>query len=417
MITARLAAARPEAIEVAVTGPDGTVTHLRYTGVGEVWTEPPPTMDFAAVALAQYAAAAGQDLRIDGPVHADLLTNLDEYLRIWSVWRPDKFSYQQVTATQEVPAAPMPPPPIAQDVRGAVMGFSGGVDASFALAAHHDGLMGRLNRRIDHGVLVLGWDIRHGDTVGAERAAASVRRSLGAYGARASVVSTNWQQDFCPAWFMMFNAGLMSVLHTMSATHTAAVHGTERDYAQESRQGPYGSNIAINHLLGRSGFPVISTGGTHSRLDRVAYLAKHPELLRRLRVCYQAGTSGSNCGRCEKCIRTQLELRAAGVEGAVAFDHVAEPKDLERTHVRSPKLLLYSEEVVDRLDLDDPWRAALADWVRRQRAAFRPNAARNGRLGELEASLAAAQRELAEIKASTSWRLTAPLRRARALRR
>ena len=417
MITARLADACPDGIAVAVTGPDGTVTQLRYTGVGEVWPEPPPTMDFAAVALAQYAAAAGHDLLIDGPVHADLLTNLDEYLRIWSVWRPDKFSFQQVTATQELPAAPTPPPPSTHDVAGAVMGFSGGVDASFALAAHHDGLMGRLNRRIDHGVLVLGWDIRHGDTVGAERAAASVRRSLGAYGARASVVSTNWQQEFCPAWFMMFNAGLMSVLHTLSATHTAAVHGTERDYAQESRRGPYGSSIAINHLLGHSGFRVISTGGTHRRIDRVAYLANHPALLRELRVCFQTDTSGGNCGRCEKCIRTQLELRAGGVEGAAAFDHVAEPGDLASIRVRNPSILVYFRDVAEHLDPTDPWRDTLLDWVQQERSAARAAGGPDVRVTELEASLAAAERELAEIKASTSWRLTAPLRRARALRR
>lgn len=48
--------------------------------------------------------------------------------------------------------------------RGAVLPFSGGVDAGFALAAHASRVLGRLNQDVTRAVLILGWDLREGRT-------------------------------------------------------------------------------------------------------------------------------------------------------------------------------------------------------------------------------------------------------------
>jgi hypothetical protein len=210
---------------------------------------------------------------------------------------------------------------------------------------------------------------------------------------------------------MMFNAGLMSVLHTLSAEHGAAVHATDVDFRQELDRGPFGSNMAINHLLGNAWFPVVSTGGTHCRLERVRHLTAHPVLLDSIRVCYQADAGGANCGRCEKCVRTQLELRSVGVHAPAAFDEPAAIDRLDAIEAKRPGVLQHFDDIVAALPEDDPWRAAVRAWLRRQRRALGlRERADVDRLVLLETELAAQRTRLAEMQQSTSWRITAPVR-------
>lgn len=397
--------ATPGEIAVDVQGPDGG-RRLEYRSPDPVWTSPPTTADFIAIALAQYAAAAGHDLHVDGPVTRRQLDRLDEYLQIWSTWRPDLFSRVRVTATEEVDEP-------ATGGAGAVMGFSGGVDAAYALAAHTTGAVGRSSSPVGLGVLVVGWDLRSGDVEAIARARRLAEEALTAYGARTAVVETNWKDLFCPAWFMCFNAGLMAILHTFSGEYATAIHATDHSYRDELRMAPYGSSLAINHLLGRPGFPVVSTGGLHRRLGRIGFLADHPELLWRLRVCYQEGAGGANCGHCEKCVRTQLELRANRLPTDRIFPAAMTADDLWAATVTNPTVLLHYEDVLGSLDADDPWRREVAAWVKRERMAdARRRHLPAARIPELETRLAAAEAELAAMQQSRSWRLTGPLRRS-----
>jgi len=404
IIRAVLASATDDAIDVAVRGPDGDDT-LTYRSPEPTWTAPPATADFIAVALAQHAAAAGHDLHVEGSVTRQQLDRLDEYLQIWSTWRPDLFHRVHITAAEEVDEP-------APSSGGAVMGFSGGVDAAYALAAHATGALGRLSRPVDVGVLVVGWDLRRGDEPAIARARQSVEESLTEYGARTVVVETNWKDTFCPAWFMCFNAGLMSILHTFSGAHGAAIHATDHSYRDELRMAPYGSNLAINHLLGRPGFPVVSTGGLHRRLARIRFLGDHPELLERLRVCYQEGAGGANCGHCEKCVRTQLELRANGLPADGLFPSAMTVDDLRAATVHNPTVLMHYEDVLATLEGHDPWRPEVAAWIKRERLAdARRRNLPAARLPGLEAQLEAARAEVTALQASRSWRYTEPLRR------
>jgi hypothetical protein len=190
---ARLARATQDAISVSVDGPADTGGALTFSSPDPVWAELPATHDFIAVSLVQYAASEGCDLHVEGPVTSAQLERLDELQTVWSVWRPDKFRRIELSADEEVPL------PSSGGRGGAVMGFSGGVDAGFALAAHASRSLGRMSREVELGVLVVGWDLKHGDHEGLERARASAQRALDKYGVRLAVVSTNWQQEFCNA--------------------------------------------------------------------------------------------------------------------------------------------------------------------------------------------------------------------------
>lgn len=397
---ARLGQADDHLVTVEVEGPRGRGV-LEYRSPEPLWRAAPPTLDFAAVALVQYAASSGTDLVVEGPVSREQLEHLDEYLQIWHNWRPDLYEHVEIRAEQEVDVA------VPEGRGGAVMGFSGGVDAGFALAAHSTGALGRLSREVDLGILVVGWDLRHGDDEARELAIGKAKRALDAYDVDMGVVSTNWQQDFCDAWFMSFNSGLMSILHTFAATHSAAIHATDRSYRDELESKPYGSHLMINHLLGHHGFPVVSTGGSHTRAERVAFLADHPALTRELRVCHKPHAGGGNCGHCEKCIRTQLELRAAGISTETAFPSPMTLEEVRTLVLKRKRPLMHYESILALMSPEDEYRPVLERWVRRQKHRPKPQVrALRRRVTELEG-------ELEAMRSSRSWRVTEPLRALR----
>lgn len=61
------------------------------------------------------------------------------------------------------------------------------------------------------------------------------------------------------------------------------------------------------HTLSTENISFYSTGATESRLEKVDYITTYKPTYKYLNVCFRNGT---NCGRCEKCIRTMLELYA-----------------------------------------------------------------------------------------------------------
>jgi hypothetical protein len=414
-IVASLAHADERRIIVRVSDDEGARL-LEYVGQGVTWPQPPPTWDFIAVALSHYAAAAGRDLVVEGPVSTSQLDRLAEFGDIWAGWLPDVFRAVRISAAEEV-RDPAPGPR-----RGAVLGFSGGVDASFALAAHHDGLLGRRSRHIGTGVLVVGWDLKHHDDTARTVAQRAATESLSAYGVGTRVVATNWQQQFCPAWFKGYNVGLAALLQTFAGDHDAAVMAADHTYLDEFATGPIGMHMSVNHLLAPAHFPIVSTGGTHRRLDRLAYLANHPVLLANLRVCYQRNAAGGNCGRCEKCVRTQLEMRVCGIDPAPHFTRLMQPDDLRTVRITRPGQLIFLEDVVAELPADDPARPRLRALLRRERLRL---ARRTGnplvplvddgrlQLAAARAEADAVRAELETMRASRAWRATEPVRALR----
>ena len=100
VVRARLEHASETEISVSVAGPAGTGGTLTFSSPDPVWEALPPTHDFIAVALVQYAASEGCDLHVEGPVTSAQLDRLDELQTIWSVWRPDKFRRIELSRTE-----------------------------------------------------------------------------------------------------------------------------------------------------------------------------------------------------------------------------------------------------------------------------------------------------------------------------
>lgn len=99
---------------------------------------------------------------------------------------------------------------------------------------------------------------------------------------------------------------------------------------------PVGSHPAVDGLLSSQRVTVIHDGSRFSRLQKVRDLATWPTALAVLRVCPGSPDGKANCGRCEKCLHTRLELLAAGVDETPSLGPSLTPIELWEEAVPFP---------------------------------------------------------------------------------
>jgi hypothetical protein len=99
---------------------------------------------------------------------------------------------------------------------------------------------------------------------------------------------------------------------------------------------PMGSHPAVDGLFSSQRVTVVHDGGRFSRLEKVRDLASWPTALAALRVCPTRLEDRANCGRCEKCLRTRLELLAVGIDETSAFGPSLTPIELWEEAVPAP---------------------------------------------------------------------------------
>jgi hypothetical protein len=91
---------------------------------------------------------------------------------------------------------------------------------------------------------------------------------------------------------------------------------------------PWGSHPAVDGLLSSQRVEVIHDGSRFSRLDKVREIARWPTALAVLRPCPADPGRRANCGKCEKCLRTRLELLAVGIDETPALGPSLTPIEL-----------------------------------------------------------------------------------------
>jgi hypothetical protein len=114
---------------------------------------------------------------------------------------------------------------------------------------------------------------------------------------------------------------------------------------------PMGSHPAVDGAFSSQRLAVIHDGARFSRVEKVRDLANWPAALAALRVCPEGPADRLNCGRCEKCLRTRLELLAVGVDATDALGPSLTPVELWHEAVPSPivETALYHQELLSAL--------------------------------------------------------------------
>ena len=247
--------------------------------------------------------------------------------------------------------------------------ISGGVDSLGMIRAN------RLNYPLDHPLsfrdayFVYGIDMAVNDDTGARmKEFAWFRRTMQPIVEDAQLdmipVFTNFKQlePDIGFWFAEFlGPGVASIGLAMGARSTDLSIGSS-DYIGHLKKA--GSHPLLDPNFSTAGLRVCYEQVGYRRLDKVRLIADWPAARHNLRVCYDyedLEEGMMNCGRCPKCVYTQLELLVCGklAEAPTFRNNDMTPADVDVMRIASPFTADTLTELLDPLE-----RMGRADLVR-----------------------------------------------------
>lgn len=191
-----------------------------------------------------------------------------------------------------------------RDAQSVALCFSGGVDSFHTLL--------RRPGNLDLLVAGHGYDIPLADVGRMARFESSIREVAGAMGMRWCVVRSNIREhpDFSGvSWERTHGGALAALGHLLRDAVGRIVISSS---AARRDAYPWGSHWETDPLFGSSRLVVEHFGEGARRAEKLAEIASEPLVRRHLRVCWRNDSEEVNCGRCEKCVRTQVVLAACG---------------------------------------------------------------------------------------------------------
>jgi hypothetical protein len=322
-----------------------------------------------AVALFPAASWHGERrVAVDGPLCGELRTSLEDHARVLTRWY-GRCAEPRMEATGGFTASRP-----AEPTRTAMM-LTGGIDALASLRRN------RLDVPPDHphairtGIWVFGLSARHAPggvedperRRGYERHLERLRVFGRGVGLDVVSVRTNLLHAY-EGWESWrdagFGAGTAAAGHALGRRYSRIVFNSSGAGLDTS---PHASHPLLDDRLSSGAVRVVSGLPYRSRLEKVALVAAWPEALEILRPCLVPGGTPPetlNCGHCEKCVRTMLELAAVGaLERAPAFRrHRLTAADLHANPPRGRRAIYYDDVLVEALEAHG--RPDLADAVR-----------------------------------------------------
>lgn len=264
--------------------------------------------DSYLLAILLLAMQENANIKVHGSVSKELLANLTELQYIWNRWSPESYFLVDITV---------------DDIRenearqdGAVFAFSGGVDAQFTAYRHATGKAGYSTQQQRAAILVHGFDIPIDDIEGISGAAKKAAKTLESIGVDLLVVKTNLK-SLKMDWEHSHGLAVAAVLSGLSMYAGTGMLGSGEPY--ESLETPWGSHPMTDPLFSSGSFRMIHDGAGFSRSEKVKVLAEWDAGIKNLRVCWEGELKDSNCGKCEKCIRTRLNILLAGIANPQCF--------------------------------------------------------------------------------------------------
>ncbi|MCU1531368.1 MAG: hypothetical protein JWO49_939 [Arthrobacter sp.] len=242
------------------------------------------------------AMKAGRPLHVAGPLDQFAVGNAARAQTVLHRWFPE---LNQVGLFVDSFTGDVP-----REDRGVGCFFSGGVDSFHSALARADD--------ITHLIFVTGFDIELSNDDLAEQALQGARATAAAMGKHLIEVKTNlrtlsnkhvqWGRHY-------FGAALATVgLLLSDHIHTAIIPSSY--YVDDLY--PWGSHPELDPLWSNSKVRFEHHGTDRTRPQKVQAISEDDAAMDHLRVCWRNPDGAFNCGRCEKCLRTMVNLRIAG---------------------------------------------------------------------------------------------------------
>lgn len=240
----------------------------------------------------------GRDVVVYGQVSRHALAQSRRARSLMHGWFPRRLRDVAVRA----PMAPDTGPAMATGV-GAF--FSGGVDSYYTTLKHLD--------EVTHLIFIHGFDIDLFNDDLAERTLTALRESAAELGKRLIEVRTDlrgWFEHNDVDWGsegfgpLLVHVGL-ALAPVVNKVYIPAGHTTDQLV-------PRASHPDLDPLWSSDAVTFVHDGTEATRSAKIKLFAENDAAMRHLRVCWWNGNNDYNCGECEKCVRTMLNLYLVG---------------------------------------------------------------------------------------------------------
>ena len=158
--------------------------------------------------------------------------------------------------------------------------------------------------------LIHGFDIPLTDTAAFNTVFNRSSRVLADINIPLEAIKTNYREITKANWGFAHASALIGVLANFKQQVGTSLIGSSYPYSY--LHIPWGSSPITDHLLASEQFQVIHDGASYTRTEKINAFANWQVGVNNLRVCWEGDIKDKNCGRCEKCIRTQLNFLACG---------------------------------------------------------------------------------------------------------
>jgi hypothetical protein len=279
---------------------------------------------------------AGCNLVINRGVSRRLLEAIDTISDIYRSWEPSLHRIEIVSAE----------PVINEKSREDRIGlfFSGGVDSFYSLLKHQD--------EITDLIFIHGFDnILDEKKALRERFTKSLNEIGKCFSKRIIIIRTNLR-SFMDPYFdwarLSHGAALAGIGHLLFPYFKKIYIASTSTYRNII---PRGSHPLLDPLWSTESLQFIHDGCEATRIDKVTLISKYDIALQNLLVCWRHYDGAYNCGRCEKCLRTMVNLHIAGaMDRCKAFDAEFDIKQISKLRFRKTQLLSFYENNLKALE-------------------------------------------------------------------
>ncbi len=313
-----------------------------------------PSPEALATAFLMPVMSLGRDLVIDGPVDPLWLENMNRIITLIREWWG--FQGGEIRASTECRQEP---------AEGIGLFFGGGVDSLYAL--HHE------QTTLTHLVFVEGFDIPLSDGERLEQVRTINGEIAAATGQQLITIRTDLRQHplfRVMNWTNTVGAGLGACAHLLGG-HLRRLTLAGDGHPVEINPWSFGTHHLLTSRWSSSTVTLSHHDAGANRQQKLNDVVAWPLGRNNLRVCWEFRRQGLNCGECEKCVRTQLGMLAAGISSPLPiFPAGSLLQRLDALEPVIPNTYLFYRYLYDRID-DPALRRAIDRLGVRSRRSWR----------------------------------------------
>ncbi len=279
------------------------------------------------------------NMQVAGPISPRLQNGIPCIQEMISGWFPE-FRPIRILTMPEADATPQTDSTASQ--RGAACFFSGGVDSFYSTLKHLD--------EIDTLLLIHGFDMDLDAFELRQMVSGELRKAAAALGKRLIEVETNMRTltDQYAHWGYQQHGAALASVALLLAPQLSRVYIPSSFAADQLL--PWGSHPDLDPLWSTEDVDLVHDGLECTRVQKVGAIVNSEIAMRHLRVCWENRESTYNCGRCEKCLRTLINLRVVGAEGRCqTFDRPLNLWAISRMLIWQESTRLFVQENLDAL--------------------------------------------------------------------